>query len=250
MSNICITFGGAEYDSSTAILLAHAPNFGVDTVYVYDDRWLMGQDFYSRNRWLWSHPHKRGFGWYAWKPFIIMDALDRFAAPGDVVLYVDADTYPVQDLQGIYSHAAIDGMMLFRAGAHLNYKWCKRDAFIIMGQDISLYHNTALPAGVARFMLFKKGPWIVKQFLAEWLTYCINPLATTFDRSMLGEEVDGFIEHRTEQAIMTLLAYKHRFPLYPEADSELGLFVQSNPRPPEVSITTAEVGDGSRFRNV
>ncbi len=250
MKRLCITFSGAAYDESTCILVNNASHLGADQVLVYDDVWVTQQDFYSRNQWLWKHPQKRGFGWYAWKPFIIMDALERFAASDDIVLYVDADTYPVQSLHSLYRQADVDNIMLFRAGQHLNYKWCKRDAFIVMGVDTPFFHNPTLSAGVARFMLFKKGPWITKQFLAEWLTYCINPLATTFDPSILGPEVEGFVEHRTEQAIMTLLAYKYALTLHPEADSEMRIFVQDNPRPPEVSVTTAAICGGSRFRNV
>jgi len=55
---------------------------------------VIGGAVYVLNRWLWDHPHKRGFGWYAWKPYIIWHALSNLQA-GDVVLYVDADTVPI-----------------------------------------------------------------------------------------------------------------------------------------------------------
>jgi hypothetical protein len=107
---------------------------------------------------------------------------------------------------------------------------------------------------VARFMLFQKGPWHVEQFLMEWLSYCINGAATTFNRSVLRSELDGHTEHRTEQAILSLLAHKYGHKLYREAcdfgepspeDKDLypTLFKQ-------VHSTKAKGTVPSRFRNV
>ncbi len=258
---ICITFGGEVYDGTTALAAMLAPKLGADEVWVYDDNWLINHrpEFYELNRWLWEHHHKRGFGWYAWKPFILIDALDKLAE-GDVVLYFDADTFPVDDFSMLYETCARDGgIMLFKAGGNVSQRftqgqWCKRDCFIVMNQDEERYHQAE--AGVARFMLFQKGPWRARQFLMEWLTYCVNPLATTFDPSVLAKEVPGFVEHRTEQAIMTNLAHKYGLRLYREA-CELGnsfpedqgmypqLFSQLNPWGNKTAPCV-----GSKFRNV
>jgi hypothetical protein len=176
---------------------------------------LLREDFYHWNAWLWAHPHKRGFGWYAWKPYVILDALSKLN-DGDIVLYIDADTVPIARLDVLFDCcAADDGFMLFASENHVQSDWCKRDCFIVMGQDTPQYHNAQ--AGVARFMLFQKGSWAVSQFLSEWLAYCVNPLATTFDASVLSDELSGFIEHRAEQAIMTNLAHKYGLKLYREA---------------------------------
>src|SRR5678815_6014385 len=86
MMKVYITFSGAPYAETTRQIVERGREFGADDVQVYDDRWLLEQDFYRMNQWLWDHPHKRGFGWYAWKPFIIWDALSKLNA-GDVVLY-------------------------------------------------------------------------------------------------------------------------------------------------------------------
>lgn len=244
---LLITFSGAPYDRTTGLIVERGPQLGADRVLVYDDKWLTGTDFYRQNQWLWEHPHKRGFGWYAWKPFIILHCLLKFARKGDVVMYTDADCYPVQDFSHLYGQAHADGgAMLFRNRFN-NREWCKRDCYVVMGQDEPKYHDAQ--AGVARFMLFERGPWRPLQFLMEWLTYCVNPRANTFDPSVLAPELDGFIEHRTEQAIMTLLAHKYGWQLYPELDEEQGIFCQENARAPEESIVTAPVL-GSRYQNV
>lgn len=258
MKRLYITFSGVAYNETTAKIVESATRLGADELRVYDDRWLMDHPFYEQNRWLWEHSKRtgmnRGCGWFAWKPLIIMDALERFCEPGDIVLYTDADTFPIADFSMLYDECAhIGGAMLFSAYGCSNRTYCKRDCYIVMGQDKPEYVDHT--AGVARFMLFQKGPWAPKQFLMEWLTYCVNPLATTFDASVLGrDEYRGFVEHRTEQAIMTLLAYKYGYKLYREAcqfgaahPEDKGLYGQLFEQVGAVGPRTLE---GSRYRNV
>jgi hypothetical protein len=210
---ILITFSGAPYDETTSLLVERGRQLGADKVLVYDDKWLLSQDFYRQNAWLWEHPHKRGFGWYAWKPYIIWHALIHHA---ETVLYIDADCVPVAPFGMLFDRCHADGgIMLFASEGHRHNEWCKRDCYAVMGQDDLRYWDA--PAGVARFALFQRGPWRTAQFLAEWLTYAVNPSATTFDKSIHGIELPDFIEHRAEQAIMTNLAHKYRLKLYREA---------------------------------
>lgn len=255
MRKILITFGGAQYDTTTSLIVERGPVMGADEVWVYDDVWLTEQEFYKQNQWLWQHHHKRGFGWYAWKPYIIWDALSRLQ-DGDIVMFIDADAVPVDNFGMLYDICAKDGgIMLFAAETHKHYKWCKRDCYIVMGQDDPKYRD--VQAGVARFMLFQKGKWRATQFLMEWITYCVNPRATTFDPSVIAPELDGFIEHRTEQAIMTNLGHKYGLKFYREAcdagapfshDKDLypQLFQQINPHKEKVTFAA----QGSIYRNV
>jgi hypothetical protein len=257
MKKYYITFGGQAYDSITEKTIQLAKKFGSDEVLVYDDYWLIQQPFYKQNKWLWDHHHKRGFGWYCWKPYIIWKTLEKCNI-GDVVLYVDADTYPIYNLNPLYDICKKDGgIMLFAVESHKQCVWCKSDCYIVMGQ-LDLMKNVDARAGVARFMLFEKGPWKTTQFLMEWLTYCINPIATTFDTSILADEPSYFTEHRTEQAIMSNLAHKYNLELYREAD-ETGqfshrhkdlypqTFIQQDVHDTNI---TREIKNGSKFRNV
>ncbi len=257
------TFSGAKYDKPTERIVRYAPKFGVDEVLVYDDKWLEEHPFRQVNRWIFEHPGmplpggghaKRGYGWYSWKPLIILETFERMTT-GDVVLFVDADTYPIHDLSVIYQTASDEGAMLFRAQWHAHARWCKADAFVVMGQDSETYRGESVQAGVARFMAFKKGGWKERQFLYEWLTYAVNPLANTFDPSVLGSEREIFEEHRAEQAIFTNLAHRYGYRLYREAcdageghpqDRDLypQLFQQEN------CTVMGAPAEGSRWRNV
>jgi len=52
MRRIYCTFGGSQYDETIQRIVEDAHKFGVDEVRVYDDRWLMEQEFYRLNRWI------------------------------------------------------------------------------------------------------------------------------------------------------------------------------------------------------
>jgi hypothetical protein len=252
-----ITFSGAAYDRTTQRIVEDAPKFGADEVLVYDDQWLEAHPFRQLNKWMWEHPGRHqprfGCGFYAFKPLIILETFKRMAA-GDVCLFTDADTYPIADLAVVYETAARDGAMLFAASWWRQIQWCKSDCYVVMAQRA----DAAAKAGVARFMAFQKGPWKPYQLLLEWLTYCVNPSATTFDHSVLrGGEHPEFREHRTEQAILSNLAHKYGYKLHREAcqagegrseDRDLypTLFHQDNDQP---GCVTGE-SLGSRFRNV
>ena len=261
MNRALITFGGAAYDSVTEQVNAlGCAETGVDEFRVYDDVWLNAHPFRQLNAWLWE-PTKhaapgRGFGWYAWKPRIILDAMSRLQ-PGDVVCYIDADSVPIANISIVFETAARDGAMLFRASAHQNFRWCKRDTFKVMGLD-RFWGREDQPAGCARWAAFKVGDYKSTQLLYEWLTYSINPLATTFDPSVLGDEHPKLEEHRTEQAILTLLALKYGYTLWREADQDGVEFIGQPDQPGDYPQLFRQIqkggphplGAGSRFRNV
>lgn len=261
MKRIYITFAGSSaYDHTTEWITSRGPTFGAAVVYVYDEPWLKEQDFYRLNEWLWHTPGMKGFGYWCWKPFIIMHALENFCDPGDVVLFTDADTYPIADLRPLYDRCVEDGgAMLFAAQGCSNRQWVKADCWTVTAANVDVPGRRSVmydsQHAVARFMLFQKGPWHVKQFLMEWLTYCLNPLATTFAKSTLLGEYQGFEEHRTEQAILSLLAHKYGHHLYREAcqfgNGALAEGVDSwLPQTFVQQYAGAKTTEGSRYRNV
>ncbi len=251
--NVLVLFGGKDYEATTERTVATAGKFGVDEVLVFDDVWLDAHPFRQVNRWIFETSWRRGHGWFSWKPLIIEAAFERFSSPHDVVLYLDADTYPVADLSVVFDTARRDGAMLFDVVGQKQRTWCKRDCFLVMAQDEARYHDAA--AGSAQFAAFWGFEWRTRQLLLEWQAYSLNPRANILSPSVLGAELPGFREHRAEQAILTNLAHKFEFPLHRQAcgagegwahDRELypQLFVQvPSTKEPGVSA-------GSRFRNV
>jgi hypothetical protein len=216
MSITYITFSGADYASTTEKIVADAPKHGARDVLVFDDVWLRESVFYEMpsNRWLWETDWRRGEGWFSWKPLIAFSEVTNHAMKqrDAVIIYSDADTYPIASLQPIWEIARRDGAMFFQAGDYQNRQWCKRDCAIVMGQDDDKYLDA--PAGNAAMFAIHSMHWPAHQLLMEWLTYAVNRKANTLDASTIAPEKPGFIEHRAEQAIMTMLCHKYGFKLW------------------------------------
>ncbi len=230
---VYITFSGARYHETTKAIVMNAPKLGADIVKVYDDSWLIEKHpefieqrkdiFYPEQKYLVEGDKKtpldqttlftRGFGWFCWKPFVIQDALSRYCQHGDIVLFTDADTYPIEDLNPFYDICEKEGgIMLFSGCGFKQRHWCKKDCDDIMGVG-EKYRD--YQAGCARYMLFKKGAKNVDTFLEMWLRYASIKKATTFEKS--ANEYTDLQQHRTEQAIMTNLAHMFEIPLHREA---------------------------------
>lgn len=266
MRRIYCTFSGRQYDETTQRIVEDAPGFGVDEVRIYDDRWLMEQEFYKVNRWIFdlrSRNEHRGFGWYSWKPFVILEEMERLESDSraegwgpsrDIILWTDADTFPIADLTPLYEQCRKDGgIMLFAAEGWTQGQSTKHSCMTAMSQDTPEYRNAQ--HATARFALFETGNYRAKQFLMEWQTYCLNPQCIGFETYRGESEYKEYQEHRSDQSILTNLAHKYGLKLYREADQ----FGDGTDRDREIYGTVfKQIGcydkprtlDGSRFRNV
>jgi len=257
--NIYATFSGAQYYEPTRRTVEDAPRFGADAVWVMDDVWLEHKrpGYWEKTRYFREHPGRRGVDWFVFKPFVILDAFRRLQ-PGDVLLYVDGDTYPIAPLGPLFARCRADGgVMLFSAIGCVNRAWTKRDAFVAMGCDEPAYHDAQ--HAVARFILFENcGAFPVERFLGEWLGFTASPFVNTFDPSVLGlPELEGFKQNRCEQSVLTNLAVKYGVRLYREAcqfgaDNPLDqdLYPQTFIQDGRHTFDPSGNRDGSSFRNV
>lgn len=255
MKKVYVTFGGAAYDKTLALALEGAPLFGVDEVRVYDDAWLMQSDFYKLNQWIFKLDNGYHFGWCCWKAYILMDTMLRLQ-PGDVVLYVDGDTYPIADLTPVFEIAAREKLVLFEAQGCNNNRFTKRECFVTMGIPPERYSSQH---ACGRFQLFTAWDWRCTQFLMEWQTYLLNPLCQFNAGSTTMTDHPEFFRHSSDQSSLSNLALKYKIPLHREA-CQNGWPVQPNTGQPgdtypQLFVQQWADGDrndvsGSKFRNV
>ena len=263
MSRYYVTFGGAGYDNSTKLLLAGAAQFGgAITPRIYDDLWLIQSGFVAKHKWLWESNYKpvginvanHGFGHCSWKPYILFDTMQH--VPEDsLILYTDADAYPIANLDPLFEMCDRDGMVLFEEQGCINRKWIKRDCFIAMGCDEPKYWDAK--HGCGRFQLFKN-TLFSRAFVKSWADHAVMPRCQRHDAGGC-QNLPEFTRHSTEQAILTLLAHKNNIPLHRTPDQN------GWPHSPNCGQTGDEYvqlfkhewceGDkqmltGSRFRNV
>jgi hypothetical protein len=223
MKKIYITFGGKAYDDGLIEKIVNEGiKFGADQVIVYDDRWLIESGFVN------AHPHlfqtfpQHGFGFCSWKPYVILDALSK-AQPGDLILYTDADTYPIADITPLFDLCQKEGIMIFEEQGCVNHMWTKRDCFIAMGCDEPRFHNGRHACG--RFQLFKAGEFTsgppifnhTQDFVEQWLRFACSPKCSFHDAGQ-AENLPTFRRNSTEQSVLSLLAMKFGVPLHRTPD--------------------------------
>jgi hypothetical protein len=165
-----------------------------------DDFKIKNQDILSQNR---------GAGYWIWKPYFILKVLDTMSE-NDILFYCDSGSFFVGDFNDYLFQKCFDdknGLILFN-GNHINYKFTKRDCFFYMGCDEKEYvegnHLTA------SFQLVRKTDFTLN-FYNEHLKYSTDYRISTDRPNECGyENYEGFIDHRHDQSILSLLAIKYK----------------------------------------
>jgi hypothetical protein len=222
MKKIYCTYGDEKFYEKILVTEETALSIGkVDKFFAYRRPDLAVDNFYENNKDILSHTI--GGGFWAWKPFIILQTMDK-VDDGDIVLYTSTGMRVLENLDVLFeiTEHSLDNRMFFEPsmiyGAHKHLQYTKRDCFIAMGLDEPKYwESRMLHAG---FCVFMKTPKNIN-FLREWLKYTtmrlaiwdtVPPLPPTCGKPNL----PGFIEHRWDQAILSLLSVKYGRELYRE----------------------------------
>ena len=157
---------------------------------------------------------ERGSGFWAWKPFIIREALDSIP-DGEIVLYCDVGRkYPYILLQhpmdgyvqwmNERGQDIMPGVLIPWNGPMSD--WTKRDAFSGTGMD-SPEIRSATP--IQASFSFWRASSSSRAFVAEWLSWCVQRPLVSDDPSS-EPEVAGFRGHRHDQSLLTLCCLKNR----------------------------------------
>lgn len=165
-----------------------------------------------------EHPEvmsrKRGAGYWMWKPFIIEDAFNKLRE-GDILLYADAGMALVADPLPLFELTRLYPILLFEMEPYrLQRFWTKRDCFILNDADSPEYWNAPqLLAGVQVYRVCDG----VRSFIQEYKNAICNKQALCDDDNILGKpNFPGYKEHRHDQSILSILARRHRLPLFPD----------------------------------
>lgn len=178
----------------------HSENFNILS---YDREWLVSTDFYKDHQNLLDE--EIGGGWWAWKPYVILDALSK-VEENDFIIYCDCGDMISSNIKSYVENTLSDDeFCLLLLGNNKNKDYTKRDCFILMGCDEDDYWNSnQLEAGVQVWKATEQSINIV----SDWLKYCVNPQIIKNDPSTLGEEFSSFKDHRNDQSILTNIAIR------------------------------------------
>ena len=199
---IVCTFATQEYAGSAEVLRHTALHAGLaDEVVVYREAdvapWFQEYPELLRGR-------TRGYGWWSWKPWCILETMRRRAARGDVVVYGDA-AVALEAPRAAHA-AAVRHVLLFRMGQwqshdYSNRAWTKRDAFAMMDcADDAHREATQLTAAL---QVYRHTPEALF-FLDRYRGWCMR--REVIDDAHALENYPGFVDHRHDQSILSLLA--------------------------------------------
>ena len=195
----------------------------VDFVHEWNRERLLETSYYQKNKTLLDQP--RGCGYWAWKPYIILQTL-RQSQLGDYVIYcdvgkpsegsdIDHGNLIKTSLRPLVQWADRNNGMF--PGVYLSNHgpakhWIKRDCFQLMKCDTGQYHN--MPTVQAGYTVWKNQPSVIK-FLENWQKLNTDHRLITDQENTLGlDNYDGFVRHCHDQATLTLLCEKQQVTVF------------------------------------
>lgn len=206
MTTLLVTYATRAHLLNQKRLNRSAMCHGVDHTISWNDRRLKKTSFYREHRHILDSP--TGAGYWLWKPFIILDALEK-ANPLDIIIYCDTDLMVIEDIGPFIQLCTEENPILLIANhGNLNKDWTKRDCFILMGCDEERYHEVEqVLAGFQVYRNVEKS----RRFVRDYLRYCCDERILTDMSNRCGCcNFDSFVEHRRDQSVLSLLAEKER----------------------------------------
>lgn len=166
----------------------------------------LDNSFFYKNRNILMQP--RGAGYWLWKPYIILKTLETMN-DNDILFYCDAGASFIDSFDDyLFDICYKDekGLILFN-GAHINKKYTKRDCFYYMECDSEKY--TEMNQLTATFQLCRKTDFTI-EFYKEHIKFAEDPrILTDFPNQCGLKNYDGFLDHRHDQSILSILQKKY-----------------------------------------
>jgi len=168
-------------------------------------------EFYSKHKNILDQ--KRGAGYWLWKPYIIFHELNM-VNDGDFIVYYDCGRWELKvfrrNIKALLewcknNKGILPGIYIPQYGP--NSKWIKRDCFILMNCDEEQYWNHCMLQ--TSFSIWQKNS-IALTFLKKQLYYSTDERILTDIQNVCGyPNLNGFVEHRDDQSVLTLCALKY-----------------------------------------
>jgi|ERR1051326_2252901 hypothetical protein len=222
-----VTFSDENMSRSRKLCSESALRHGVDEV--WEDTY---EDLKQTNFFQGALDNPKGCGFWSWKPLVILDTLNQ-AQEWDMkyLIYSDAGIEFINGVNYIIDRMDQDIFLFGNNWEHAH--WCKRDVIDEVwpcaardipwsGSDGSegIWENvdtawTRFGKQCQASVIFFRVSGYSKQFLAEWLKWCLFEGGRLIDDSpSRTPNHPEFQENRHDQAILTTLAYREGIKLH------------------------------------
>jgi hypothetical protein len=200
------TFGTADHRAAAHRNAKSAATHGFDVTHVFGPADI-DATFKERNAAVLSQ--RRGYGYWAWKPYLVSRYLTYNASEGDFACYNDASYEIVSHNVLLVLQSAMlpnCSVLAFTSkpdeGEYPEIDWTKGDAFLLMnaagGSD-----GDSRQAWMGFVCFIRNFDSI--QFAHQWLTYMHDPRIVTDSKSTLAPDAPSFRENRHDQTVGSLL---------------------------------------------
>lgn len=209
MKVILISFaaGDQKWYRSQSNLVESSKNKSIDGYISYNESNLE-KSYKEKYKNILNRSH-RGYGYWMWKSHILQTTFNNLN-DDDIILYVDTGLSFLHKIDYLINECIKNDVVLFINGDHLNKKWTKRDAYVIMDCDNETYYNA--PQVDASIQLYKKSEYS-KTFLDEFSLYSENVNVISDLPNIKGDNLPEFVDHRHDQSILSILAKKYNIKL-------------------------------------
>lgn len=174
-----------------------------DRVIPYDPS-IIDHAFFEENKEVLLHP--RGAGACLWKPYIILNAIERF---GGTIFYLDVGDLILNNIRiFVETEFREKGIFLVRT-PHNHGIYTRRNCFRRMDCDKPEYWSSnQLDAGICAFSE------VHTYLLREWMAWNRIPDVAIDPQKNIPSEgnLDGYVAHRCDQSILTNLQIKYDLP--------------------------------------
>ena len=201
-----LTFGESCCDISKNRAVSNALRVGgFDVAKAYDLCWVKAGFRRAHKDILFQ---RKGAGFWLWKPYIILRTLVEKMSFGDVLMYEDAGSYLIKDAGPLLKLASElpQGIVVFQLQLLEKY-YTKRDTFVTMEMDYPEIDKSSYQT-MGSFLALRKDCQTL-QFVMEWLAYSSDTRCVTDDPNQMNlPNYSGFIGHRHDQSVLSLLSRK------------------------------------------
>lgn len=160
--------------------------------------------------------NRKGAGYWLWKPYIIMKAMNENCNNGDVLVYCDSMYKFSEDVSDfVDQHINKSNIQVAistnkpNEPTYLESNWTKGDNYLIMNCSFSPTSKQAW----AGFLCFKKSTSSV-EFVGSWLGYSQDERLITDSVSLYKPNHENFKENRHDQSVLSLLSNRYGLELY------------------------------------
>jgi hypothetical protein len=234
---VVVNYSNECYTSAQKTNRKTALNIGLVKKVISFSHKDIDEEFYLKNKEILEQ--KRGGGYWLWKPYFIKKALLELGE-NEILFYCDSGSKFVNSVDLLIDNFKEGFDIVPFELQFIEKHWTKRDCFQLADCDTQEFTNSKQI--LATFSLWKKSEFTIS-FAEEWLKLAQDPRVLTDMDNQLGlPNHEGFVEHRHDQSIFSLLIKKHK--IIPYRDPSIygtnleDLYLNSNY--PQILISTRQ----------